>query len=152
MSVSVNVAFSGLEDRAARWVSSELVAEYKRGHQEMMAALQAMEEMALEPPASLLKLSHTRLRITRAANDSRAALHKVLAILSQMPSPTIARKVEVLEQLHAEVREGARHHMAAWPHAAAQAEWQTYYKSHAQVARLWREVIERERQLLYPML
>jgi len=118
----------------------------------MIAALRTMDEMALEPPTTLLKLSHTRLRITRAANDSRAALHKVLAILSRVPSPTIARKVEVLEQLHAELREAARLHMTAWPHAAAHAEWKTYYRSHAEVARLWRHVIERERQFLYPML
>ena len=151
MSVATNPSQPGFEHRPIR-VSSVLVAEYKRAHLEVIAALQAMEELALGPPASLLKLSHTRLRITRAAYDSRTALLKVLALLSQVPSPTIARKVEVLEQLHADVREAARRHMTTWPHAAAQADWQAYYQSHTRVAQLWREVINRERQLLYPML
>lgn len=149
--MTTNLALSGLEDRTSV-VGSALVAEYKRAHQEMLAVLQVMDAMAFDPPASLLKLSHTRLRITRAANDCRAALRKVLDVLSKLPSPTIARKIEVLEELHAKLREAARDHMAAWPHAAAQAEWRTYYESHTRVAQLWREVIERERQLLYPML
>jgi hypothetical protein len=53
----------------------------------MGGGTQGKGEMTLNPPASLLKLSHTRRRITRAANDSRIVLHKVLAILSQAPSP-----------------------------------------------------------------
>ena len=150
-SVATNPARSRLEQRPIQ-VSSALVAEYKRAHQEVIAALQTMDEMGLEAPGSLLKLSHTRLRITRAANESRTSLQKILAILSQVPSPTIARKVELLEQLHAQVRDAARRHMAAWPHAAAQADWQTYLQSHTQVAQLWREVIARERQFLYPIL
>ena len=150
--MATNVAYSGFEDRSTPLAGSALVAEYKRAHLEMLAALQVMDDMGLEPPESLLKLSHTRLRITRAANDSRASLHKVLDVLSQLPSSTIARKVEVLEQLHANVIAAARRHMTTRTHAAAQAEWQTYYKSHLQVAQLWREVIQRERQLLYPML
>lgn len=150
--MAANVAFSGLEDRSRPSISSALVSEYKTAHREMLAALQVMDEMALEPPTSLLRLSHTRLRLTRAANESRALLHKILAVLSQLPSPTTARKVEELEHLHAEVREASRRHMTAWPHAAAQAEWDVYYQSHAKVAQLWRNVIERERQLLYPML
>jgi len=150
--MATNIALSGSADGTIPLVSPTLAAEYKRAHQEMIAALRVMDEMALEPPSSLLRLSHTRLRITRAANDSRIALQRVLTILSKMPSPTIARKVEVIEQLHAEVRGAAREHMTAWPHAAAQAEWRQYYESHSEVAQLWREVIERERQLLYPML
>lgn len=147
-----NVALSESVDLNAKSVSSALAAEYKRAHREVIAALDVMDGMAAEPPADLLKLSHTRLRITRAANESRALLHKLLAILSQVPSPTIARKVEVLEQMHADLREAARLHMTTWTHAAALADWHAYYRSHAEVAQLWRQVIDRERQFLYPML
>lgn len=133
-------------------VSSALAAEYRRAHRELTAALLVMDEMALEPPASLLKLSHTRLRITRAASESRALLQKVLSVLSKVPSPTIAHKVEVLEQLHSDLREATRRHTERWPHAAAQADWRAYYQSHLQVAQRWREAMERERQFLYPML
>jgi len=83
-----------------------------------------MDEMAFEPAASLLKPSHTRLKITRPANDSRALRHMVLAILSRVPSLTISRKVAAPELLQAELKEAARRHMAIWAHAAAQAGWQ----------------------------
>ena len=133
-------------------VPSELVAEYKRAHVEMIAAIEAMDQMALDSPPNMLKLSHTRLRITRAANESRTSLHKVLAILSRQTSPTIGRKVEVLEQMHAELREVARRHMARWSHAASHADWPAFYNSHTDVAQRWRDVIECERRFLYPML
>lgn len=149
--MATDFASSGFEDSTMPAVSSALVAEYKRAHQEMIAVLQVMDEMALKSPPSLLKLSHTRLRITRAANDCRTLLRRVLAILCKVPSPTIARKIEILEELHAELRDAARSHMAQWPHASARAEWPAYQESHALVARRWREVIERERQFLYPM-
>ena len=150
--MATNYAPPGLEYRGAPVVSSALVAEYKQAHQELLGALEVMDEMALLTPPSILKLSHTRLRITRAANDSRTMLGKILDILSKLPSPTIERKIVVLNQLHTEVREAARRHMAAWPHATAQADWQTYYGSHLEVAQRWREVLTRERQFIYPIL
>jgi hypothetical protein len=150
--VATNFTSTGSVYPNLRAISSALAAQYKRAHLEILAALDVMDEMSLQAPPSLLKLSHTRLRITRAANDSRTLLLKILNVLSKLPSPTIERKIEMLDALHAEVREAARRHMAAWPHATAQADWQTYYGSHLEVAQRWREVIARERQFIYPIL
>lgn len=125
--MATNFAPSRSEDRRMPAVSFALAAEYRRAHEELTAALLVMDEMALEAPAGLLKLSHTRLRITRAASDSRVLLQKVLSVLSKGPSPTIAHKAEVLEQLHSELREATRRHIKTWPHAAAQADWRAYY-------------------------
>jgi len=111
-----------------------------------------MDEMALEPIPNPLKVSHTRMRITRAANDSRAAFNKIPSAISATPSPTIASKVEVLTQLHAELKEAARRQMATWTHAAAQEDWRGFRRSHAYVAQRWCDTIERERELLYPIL
>jgi hypothetical protein len=133
-------------------VNSAFIVEYKTAHQEMLEALRVMDEMALGPVPYQLRFSHTRLRVTRAANDSRAALHKILAVLLQLPGPTTAGKVEVLKQLHVELREVARRHMATWTHAAAQSDWAAYCQSHGELAQRWYEIIDRERRLLYPVL
>jgi hypothetical protein len=151
-SVVTNAAFSTVQDRSRSPVTSALIAEYKRAHENMLTAIQAMDELALEATPNQLKVSHTRLRITRAANESRGVLHIILSLLSQTPSPTIRSKVELLEQLHVELKEIARRHMAKWTHAAAQEDWQGFCHSHAHVGELWRETIQRERQLLYPIL
>jgi hypothetical protein len=58
----------------------------------------------------------------------------------------------MIEQLHVDLRGAARRHMAAWSHEAARADWEGYCRSHTHVAQLWREVIERERELIYPLL
>ena len=150
--MATNVAFSGFDDRNGCLVSSALVAQYKRAHQEMLAAIEPMDELAFGPVPNQLRLSHTRLRLTRAANDSRAAVHKVLSILSELPSPTVAHKVQALKQMHVELKEAARRHMATWTHTASLADWRGYCRSHSEVAQRWRETIDRERQLIYPML
>jgi hypothetical protein len=139
-------------DRAIPSVNSALVAEYRRAHEELLAAIRAMDGLALGTGPNPLRVSHTRMRITRAANESRAAFQKIVLALSQKPSPTIAGKVEVLTQLHAELKEVARRHMATWTHAAAQEDWPGFCKSHAYVAQRWCDTIARERQLLYPIL
>lgn len=51
----------------------------------MIAAIELMDERGLDTLPNMLKLSHTRPWITRAANESRTLLPKVLAILSQQP-------------------------------------------------------------------
>jgi hypothetical protein len=118
----------------------------------MLAALRAMDAMTLEPIPNPLKVSHTRMRITRAANNSRAAFNKIIFAISGTGSWTIGSKVEVLTQLHAGLKEAARSHMATWTHAAAQEDWPGFCRSHACVAQLWCDAIERERKLLYPIL
>jgi hypothetical protein len=118
----------------------------------MLAAIQAMDELSGGPAPSQLRLSHTRLRITRASADSRSAFSKIVRILSIQPEATAARAIAILEQQHRELREAARNHLTTWPHARAQVDWPGYCRSSAEVRRLWREMIRRERELLYPLL
>jgi hypothetical protein len=150
--VATNVAFSPTHDQSGLKISPSLVTDYKRAHQEMLAALSAMDELAQESAPNQLRLSHTRLRITRASTESRVAFGKVAAALSQVASPSVARTIDTLEHLHLELREIAKRHLSTWTHAQAQEDWVGYCRSSEEVRRRWRELIKRESKLLYPLL
>jgi len=146
------VAFSPTRDPEECPVSRASVTGYKYAHDQMLAALAAMDELAQGDPPKQLRLSHTRLRITRAGTESRAAFHKIALALSRHPSPLTARSLDTLERMHLELRQLAKHHLATWTHSQAQEDWAGYCRSSAEVRHLWRETIARERELLYPLL
>ena len=147
-----HVAFSPSPEPQEYPATPALVRGYKYAHDQMLEALAAMDELAKGAPPNQLRLSHTRLRITRAGTESRAAFHKIALALSNHPSPSARRSVDTLEHLHAELRSLAKHHLATWPHAQAHEDWTGYCQASAQVRSRWRETIARERELLYPLL
>jgi len=147
-----HVAFSPTPEPQEYPVTPALVRGYKYAHDQMLEALAAMDELAKGAPPNQLRLSHTRLRITRAGAESRAAFHKIALALSNHAGLSARRSVDTLERVHAELRSLAKHHLATWPHAQAQEDWTGYCRSSAEVRRLWRETIARERELLYPLL
>jgi len=150
--VATNVAFTGSADAHPARVNPGLVTEYKRAYQQMFAALAALDELALDPTPDQLRVSHTRLRITRASHESRLVFQKIMSILSESSSPTLACKVELLVQMHVELREASRRHVSTWTRAQTQADWPGYCRSSAELRRKWRQMMDRERQLLHPLL
>ena len=150
--MTTNLAYSQIRDRRPAAIRASLVADYKRAHAEMLAAITAMEALASGAPPTQLRLSHMRLKITRAAGDSRAAFTKIVTALSPQQPPVVARRLQSVEELHDQLRDAARRHMSTWTHAHAQQDWEGYYRSGAHVRQLWREGIQKERELIYPLL
>ena len=147
-----NVAFTGFGDSHRPRVNPRLTSEYKRAYEQMLAALAALDELSLDATPNQLRVSHTRLRITRASHEIRAVFQKIMSILSESASPTLARKVELLVQMHVELRQASRRHIGTWTQAQAQADWPGYCRASAELRRRWRETMDRERQLLHPLL
>lgn len=150
--MATNFAFVPPDDRPSRCIPSALAAEYKRCHEEMLAAIEAMDKLACHPVPNQLRLSHTRLRITRAGAECRTAFAKIERILSSEPSIAANRVIGVLQRQHRELKAASRHHLAFWTHAQANEDWPGYCRSSAEIRQMWRALIERERKLLYPLL
>ena len=149
--MATNIAFSGVDRRQPR-VRPALAAEYKQAHEHMLDAIGAMDELSLGPVPSQLRVSHTRLRITRAGSESRAAYRRIIAILMESPDTIVTDAVESVQRLHFQLTELSRRHMTTWTHDQACADWEGYCRSSAEVRQLWRESIDRERRLIYPLL
>jgi len=150
--VATNVACTGFLDADHPRVNPGLVTEYKRSYQQMFAALAALDELALDPTPDQLRVTYTRLRITRASHESRLVFQKIMSILSESSGSTLARKVELLVQMHVELREASRRHVSTWTRAQTKADWAGYCRSSAELRRRWRQMMDRERQLLHPLL
>jgi hypothetical protein len=150
--MATNISATAATNAFPPLISPSVAADYKRSHQQMLAAIAAMDELANESAPNQLRLSHTRLRMIRAGAECRAAFLKIVSVLSQMQNPMVARKIEILEGLHIELREVARLHLTTWTHEQARLDWRGYCQSSREVRQLWLAVIDRERALLYPFL
>lgn len=146
-----NYALSKAEDRRPQRVSPALVAEYKRAHEEMLEAIGALDELLCEIAPNQLRLSHTRLRITRKSYACRSLFDKIVSVL-ELSNPMLGRKIETLKELHAELRKTTELHLARWTHEQARIDPNGYCLSSAELRQLWRTAIDHERRLLYPFL
>lgn len=146
------VQFQAPPHSPRRWVSSAFARVYKDAHEDMLAAISAMDELTGDLEPNPLRLSHTRLRITRASMQCRSVFRKIATILSRDGAPAVSRALEALEGRHFELKELTSSHLAIWTPAQIQSNWEGYCRSSEEVRGRWRETIERERQLLYPLL
>lgn len=135
-----------------RLISSVLIDSYKDAHAEMLSAIAAMDELTRDPTPDGLRLSHTRLRITRASQECRATFKKVVATLSPDGTPAVARAVDELERRHSELKGVTSQHLASWTLSEILSDWPGYCRASADVRHRWRKIIERERQLLSPLV
>ena len=150
--MSTSIAFYEFRDQPPPRLKPSVIKDYKQAHQEMLCALSAMEELSSKCDPNQLRLSHTRLRITRASYECRAALANIVRVLSLRKSPIVDRKVATIERTHLELRAAARQHLTKWTHEQARIDWLGYCQSSAEVRQLWRKAIDREREMLYPLL
>jgi hypothetical protein len=149
--MATKAAFSGIDQRQPA-ISAALVADYKKAHEDMLAAIAAMDDLAQGAAPNQLRLSHTRLRIIRASSESRSIYKRIVAILLQQPIPDILQRVEPVVRLHFHLREVANRHLNSWTHEQSLIDWEGYCRSSEEIRQLWREAIECERKLLYPLL
>jgi hypothetical protein len=135
-----------------RAIASRVIDSYKHAQDQMLRAISAMDELTTSPSPDALRLSHTRLRITRMSQQCRSAFQEVAALLSREGSPAVRGAVEELELAHLELKEATWLHLATWAPSEIGDNWQAYCLASAEVRRRWRQIIERERQLFFPLL
>ena len=127
-------------------------SEYVEAHQELLDAMSAMEELTNGPLPDSLRLSHTRLRVTRASLERRALFRRVVGQLSRHPAPSVGRSLAILQDHDRELLDLTNEHIATWTPARMKADWPGYCESTREIRSRSRENIERERELLYPLL
>jgi hypothetical protein len=111
-----------------------------------------MEQLTLSPEANPLRFSHARLHVTRASMERRNLFRRVVVQLSRNPSAAVARALSILQEHDLELLEMTSEHIAAWPAARIKANWLGYCEATRAIRQRSRSNIERERQLLYPLL
>ena len=128
------------------------IDKYKNAQDRMLRAISAMDDLTSSPSPDALRLSHTRLRITRMSKECRRVYQEVAKILSQQRNSQVNSAINELDVAHFELAEITSLHLARWAPQEILTNWNAYCRASAEVRRRWRQIIERERQLLFPLL
>lgn len=126
--------------------------EYVEAHQQLLDAMSVMEELTASSELNPLRLSHARLRVTRASLERRELFRKVVAQLGRNPTTAIAHALAVLQRHDLELLDLTSEHLATWTPARIKADSNGYCESTRNIRAKSRANIEREIRLLYPLL
>ena len=125
---------------------------YAAAHQELLAAIKAMEELTSGDPPDPLRFSHARLRVTRASMERRELFRRTVAQLSRNATSAVAHAISVLQEHDIQLLELTSDHIATWTADKIKSDWSGYCAATKIVRARSRENIERETRLLYPLL
>lgn len=140
------------EWRTGNATSAHLLLELRNAHQNLLAAMAAMDNLTREPQTDRARYAKARWRISQASLARRTLWGTIFRHL--MPRVS-SEEVVHLEHLRTADQQMLRHsanHIAIWILARIEADWKGYCE--ASIAIRWRMkcCLDAEQRILYPML
>jgi len=143
-----NVAPSGGTDGR----SSELLAELRSAHEELLQAIAEMERVAAQAESDSPAFNSARFRIGRASLARRMLWHKIFTHLSSRVTGSDAETLNSLRDSDVTLLRHSSAHVGRWPPQAVMAEWHEYREAAKTMRQHMRESVEFERKHLYTLL
>jgi len=128
-------------------------AELKEAHEQLLARLDALEELVRGSTPSRDLLSTTRYQLTRASGRRRKLLEeRVYPMLLERLDGAAAEAVRALRDSTATMVAASAKHIHRWSIDEILDDWSGYCAASAWMRRQMRERIAREQRVLYPLL
>jgi hypothetical protein len=129
-----------------------MLAELNATNDELLAALDALDTLTLEPEPELALLASARLKMSKASGQRRRIVDAACNLLVETASAEDARKLRGLREINAAQLEASTSHIGAWGLPQITADWPGYVRASAPMRQSLRDLIEADRETLYPLL
>lgn len=131
---------------------SRWLGELQSVHENLVAWIWALDELTIHARPPLGRLQAVRWFLGKARRDRRVVLEKLYSLLIPAPDPAQAAELERVRALTFETLAAGSRHVAKWTIDAIEADWNGYRNETREVRDLWLVAIEKEREILYPLL
>jgi hypothetical protein len=129
-----------------------MLAELNATNDELLAALDALDMLTLEPEPDLALLASARLKMSKSSGQRRRIVDAACNLLVETASAEDARKLRGLREINAAQLEASTSHIGAWGLPQLTADWPGYVRASAPMRQSLRDLIEADRETLYPLL
>ena len=129
-----------------------MFAELMATNQDLLDALDALDALTAEPEPNLAGLASARLKMSKASGQRRRVVDAACTLLLESASPEDARKLRGLREINAAQLEASTGHIGAWGLPQLTADWPGYCRASAPMRQSLRDLIEADRETLYPLL
>lgn len=129
-----------------------MFAELKATNEELLAALDALDLLTAEPEPDLAGLAAARLKLGKASGQRRRIVDAACNLLVETVSPDEGRKLRGLREINAAQLEASTTHIGTWGLPQLTADWPGYCRASAPMRQSLRELVEADRETLYPLL
>lgn len=129
-----------------------MLAELKATNEELLAALDALDTLTARAEPDLAGLAGARLKMSKASGQRRRIVDAACNLLLETASPDEARKLRGLREINAAQLEASTTHIGAWGLPQLTADWPGYCRASAPMRQSLRDLVEADRETLYPLL
>lgn len=129
-----------------------MLAELNATNDELLAALDALDVLTAQPEPDLAGLAAARLKMSKASGQRRRVVDAACNLLVETASADDARKLRGLREINAAQLEASTSHIGAWGLPQVTADWPGYVRASAPMRQSLRDLIEADRETLYPLL
>jgi hypothetical protein len=127
------------------------MADLRTLHEDLLAALDALEALTAQPTANETELSGLRYRLTRISTERRKMIDSLFARLAETAPPDQAAHLRALSLSHRDARMKTTEHIGAWSLRRVADDWPGYCRASAKMRAAMRQ-IALEQAVLYPLI
>ena len=140
------------ERRAGNAASAFLLLELRNAHQNLLAAMDAMNCVTREPQPDRARYASARWRISQASLARRTLWGTIFRHLLPSVSSQEAADLEHLQTADHEMLRHSANHIAIWVLARIEADWEGYCEASRAIRWKMKSCLGAEQHILYPML
>lgn len=129
-----------------------MLADLIATNDELLAALDVLEKLTLQPEPDEAGLASARLRLSRASGKRRRVVDAACNLLLESASAEEARKLRSLREINGVQLESSTSHIGTWGLRHVMADWAGYCRASTPMRQSLRDLIAADRDTLYPML
>lgn len=129
-----------------------MLAELKATNEELLAALDVLEQLTAQPEAHEASIASARLKLSRASGKRRRVVDAACNLLMETASPEEARKLRGLREINAAQLESSTVHIGRWGLRQVVADWPGYCRASTPMRQSLRDLVDADRATLYPLL
>src|SRR5690348_5175175 len=129
-----------------------MLADLKATNEELLAALDALAKLTDQPEPNEAGLASARLKLSRASGKRRRVVDAACNLLLETASAEEARKLRGLREINAAQLESSTSHIGTWGLRQVMADWPGYCRASAPMRQSLRDLVEADRETLYPLL
>lgn len=140
------------ERRAGDGTSAHLLVELRNAHQNLLAAMDAMNGVTRESQPDRARYANARWRISQASLARRTLWNKIYRHLLPRVSSQEAVDLEHLRTADHEMLRHSANHIATWIKARIEADWEGYCEASRAIRWRMKSCLREEQRILYSLL
>lgn len=129
-----------------------MLAELKAIHEELEAAMDALDRLTQAPAPDQSAVASARARLSKASGKRRALFDMAYNYLAKTATPADTQTLRGLRELNAAQLTASTGHIGAWGLRQLVENWPEYVRTAAPMRQSMRDLIAADRKTLFPML